>query len=251
MVMSPAKASFQRKLAAIASGETARAGSAPAMPTEGPIASEYQQLLAALQIDMNRLRQIESTEKKIEAKREMIGTYRPWVEGALASEAPAQDEIVANMLVWAIDVADWDLAFRLATHVVDNDLALPERYKRKPVTLIVEEVAEAGLAAQPGITLSEMQRFEYAFIAADMHDQVKAKLAKALGIAFKREADVFDAAADNGVAGGKSGLLAQALNHFQAALTLDKGSGVKKLIEGLERDLKKSAPSPDQPEQAG
>lgn len=240
---SPAKASFQRKLAQIASGETAREGSAAPMPTEGPVASEYQQLLAALQIDMNRLRQIESTGKKIEAKRDMIGTYRAWVEGALASETPAQDEIVANMLVWAMDVCDWDLAFRLATHVVTNDLALPERYKRKPVTLIVEEVAEAGLAPEPRISRNQMQLFAEAFGRADMHDQVKAKLAKALGLAFKREGDAFDASADNAMAGGKMGLFSEALDHFQTALALDKSCGVKKMIEGLERDLKKAAPS--------
>jgi len=212
------------------------------MPTDGPVASEYQQLLAALQIDMNRLRQIESTEKKIEAKREMIGTYRPWIEGALAAEIPAQDEIVANMLVWAMDLADWELAFNIAAHVVNNNLALPERYKRKPVTLIVEEVAEAGLAPEPRITRADMQLFSAAFGAADMHDQVKAKLAKALGMAFKREADEFDASAENAVAGGKKGLLTEALIHFQDALALDKSCGVKKLIEGLERDLKKAAP---------
>lgn len=241
-MFSPALQHRQRKLAQIAAGETARAGSAPAMPTEGPVASEYQQLLAALQIDMNRLRQIEATEKKIEAKREMIGTYRPWIEGALASDAPAQDEIVANMLVWAMDVTDWDLAFRLATHVVNNDLALPERYKRKPVTLIVEEVAEAGLAPEPRIGLLQMQHFAAAFGSDDMHDQVKAKLAKALGLAFKRKADAFDGSADNAVAGGKAGLLAQALTQFETALALDKACGVKKLIEGLQRDLKKTAP---------
>lgn len=247
-MFSPALKSRQRKLAEIASGTAMRSGGAAPMPSAGPVASEYQTLLASLQIDLNRLRQIESTEKKIEAKREMIGTYRPWVEGALASETPAQDEIVANMLVWAMDVCDWDYAFRLATHVVGGNLALPERYKRKPVTLIVEEVAEAGLAPEPRITLGEMQLFEAAFIAADMQDVVKAKLAKALGYAFKRQADAFDGAADNAVAGGKSGLLAQALNHFQAALTLDKGSGVKKIIESLERDLKKAPPSSDVPQ---
>lgn len=250
-MFSPALQHRQRKLAEIAAGNTAQGGSAAPMPTEGPVASEYQQLLAALQIDMNRLRQIESTDKKIEAKREMIGTYRPWIEGALAATVPAQDEIVANMLVWSMDVADWDLAFRLATHVVNNDLALPERYKRKPMTLIVEEVAEAGLAPSPRITRLEMRRFAEAFGNADMHDQVKAKLAKALGIAFKAEADAFDPAADNAVAGGKMGLLQEALNFFETALALDKASGVKKLIEGLTRDLKKELPSPDAPEQAG
>lgn len=242
MALSPAKASFQRKLAALASGAASREGAAAPMPTEGPVASEYQQLLAALQIDMNRLRQIQSTDKKIEAKRGMIGQYLSWLEGALAAEQPAQDEIVGNMLIWSLDIADWDLAFRISEHFLTHGLALPERYKRQPATLIAEQVAEAGLAPAPAIDLVTLQKFDALLQGRDMFDQVEAKLFKALGLAFQRVADAFDPTADNAVAGGKSALLKNARDCFQSALTLDKGAGVKKLIEALDRELKKAAP---------
>lgn len=237
---SPAKASFQRKLAAIASGEAARAGAAPAMPTEGPVASEYQQLLAALQIDMNRLRQIESKASKAAAKREMIGKFLPWIEGALASENASQDEIVGNMTVWAIDIADWPLAFRLSLHVLRNELILPERFKRKPATVIAEQVAEAGLEPTSLINLDWLQRFDELLINHDIFDQVRAKLYKAIGFAFHRDAEAFDPAADSSVAGGKSALLKNARDCFQSALTLDKSAGVKKLMDKIDSELKKA-----------
>lgn len=246
--MSPAKASLQRKLAAAASGANNPTSGGAAMPTEGPAATEYQQLLNALQIDMNRLRQIQATDKKIEAKRGMIAQYLPWIEGALAAEAPAQDEIVANMLVWSLDIADWDLAYRLAEHFLRHGLALPERYKRQPATLIAEQVAEAGLTPVPTIDLVTLQLFDELVRDLDKHDQVNAKLYKAMGLAFHRAADAFDPAADNAVAGGKSALLKNARDCFQSALTFDKGAGVKKLIEAIDRELKK-APTAEPPPQ--
>ncbi|MGV3511910.1 MAG: phage terminase small subunit [Novosphingobium sp.] len=242
MVMSPAKASFQRKLAALGAnaGGNSTSSAAP-MPTQGPVASEYQLLLATLQIDMNRLRQIQSTERKIEAKREMIGKYLPWIEGALAAEIPAQDEIVGNMVVWAIDIADWPLAERLATHVITHNLALPERFKRAPATVIAEQVAEAGLLPTPVINRIWLQRFTTLVEPHDIFDQVRAKLAKATGLALQAEAAAFDPTAETAIAGGKSALLRAARDSFATALALDKGAGVKKLIEKIESELKKAA----------
>lgn len=266
-MISPAKASFQRKLAAQASpipGPEPRRDAiwrdgfpepAPArpMPESGPVASEYQQLLAALQLDMNRLRQIQSTERKIEAKRTMIGQYLPWVEGALAADPPAQDEIAGNMLIWALDIADWDLAYRLAAHVLKHGLALPERYRRTPATLIAEEVAEAGLApraanAPAPISREWLQRFAALVEGHDIFDQVRAKLAKAIGLALHAEAEAFDPAAPSALAGGRAGLLAQARASFAQALALDRGAGVKKLIEAIDRELKKAPQPASEPE---
>lgn len=48
MRISPAQASLQRKLAAASRPDAAPAGRAVPMPTDGPVASEYQLLLAAL-----------------------------------------------------------------------------------------------------------------------------------------------------------------------------------------------------------
>lgn len=238
MSFSPALANRQRILASLASGKP-DAGGAPAMPTEGPVATEYELLLMALGQDLRRLGDIESIERKIEAKRGMITAYLPWVEGAISGAAGTQDEIVSTMLIWAIDVADWARATEFAGYVLRHGIALPERYKRKPATLIAEEFAEAGLKNPPTIGLEDLQAVSALTAAEDMHDQVRAKLLKAIGIALHTKATAFDPTAESAVAGGKAALIESALTHFRAALAKDAKVGVKKTIEALERDLKK------------
>ncbi len=250
MSYSPALAHRQRILASLASGTALGTGAAtsgaPAMPTEGAAASEYQLLLAALGVDLNQLRNIESVERKIEAKRGMIDRYRPWVEGALSAETAAQDEIVTTMLIWAIDVGDWTYALALAAHVLQHGLALPERYVRKPATLIAEEFAEAGLKNPPQIDLETLLGIVALVVEADMHDQVRAKLEKAIGLAYVARAEAFDSSAESAVAGGRPALIEAALGHFSVALGLNSACGVKKLIETLTRELKKLAPAEGQ-----
>lgn len=238
-MLSPAKASFQRKLAAMASG--AAPDGAPAMPTEGAVASEYQLMLAALGVDLRRLSEIQSIERKIEAKREMIARYIPWVQGALQSETPAQDEIVTTALIWMLDLGRWAEALSLARHVLTHGLALPERYKRNPATLVAEEVAEAGLANPPAADAATLLAVQELTAPHDMHDQVRAKLAKAIGLSFQRQADTFDPTAESSIAGGKPALIDAALEWFTRALALDGKVGVKKAIETLERERKKLA----------
>ncbi len=236
-MMSPAR---RHKHAAIAAqnAKGATAGRARPMPEDGAGASEYRLLLAALGIHLNQLRQIQSTERKIEAKREMIGDYRTWVEAAADAEAGTQDEIVSTMLVWAIDLQDWDLALKLARYVLKFGISLPERYNRTPATLIAEEIAEAEIAAPGTVPQEILGAIADLVEGEDIFDQVRAKLEKALGLSYQHRADTFDATAESGVAGGKRALFSAALGHFERAVSLDKRSGVKKLIEKIGRALK-------------
>jgi hypothetical protein len=245
MVFSPALANRQRKLAAASGKVTASRSGGKPMPDKGPVATEYQTLLIQLGQDLRRLSDIQSVERKIEAKREMIVRYEPWVQGAVEGDGGSQDEIVVTMLIWAIDTGAWPGVIKVADYVLRHGLTLPERYKRQPATLIAEEVAEAGLANPPTVDLDTLQQISSLTSGHDMHDQVRAKLAKAIGLALKARADTFDAEAESAPAGGKAALLDAALTHFNRALELDPKSGVKKLIEGLERERKKLA------EQAG
>lgn len=237
---SPARASLQRKLAAIGSGATSGPHAGP-MPETGDVASEYQLLLAALGVDLRRLSEIQSIERKVDAKREMIGRYRPWLDGALTSPHPAQDEIVATMLIWSIDIADWSLALDLARHVIEHGLQLPERYKRNPATLIAEQAAEAGLQIPPVVDYDTLIMVDALTASKDMHDQVRAKLKKAIGIALHALSEKFDPEAENAAAGGKPALIEAAITSLKDALHLDQKVGVKKLIEGLEREQRKLA----------
>ena len=241
MSFSPALAHRQRVLASLASGAAASPTGAPAMPETGPAASEYAQLLMALGEDLRRLSNIESIDRKIEAKRGMIAAYLPWVRGAMDGAVGTQDEIVSTMLIWATDIADWDLALQLAGYVLRHGIALPERYSRKPVTLIAEEFAEAGLKNPPAINLETLQAVSALTHDHDMHDQVRAKLLKAIGLALKAKAEDFDPTAESAVAGGKAALIEGAITNLRAALAKDAKVGAKKLIEGLERELKQLA----------
>jgi hypothetical protein len=244
--MSLARRHFEKTSAALAALSAAGIAATPEgvalpMPENGPGASEYQQLLIALGEDRRQLQDIQSVEAKVERKRALIGRYLPWVEGAISAESAVQDEIVARMLLWSIDVADWPLACRIAAHVLTHGLAMPEKFKRSPAAVIAEEVAEAGLKKPAQIDLATLQQVATLTAGQDMHDQVRAKLEKAQALALEAQVAAFDPEADSAMAGGKAALVAAALAHATRALALDKTSGVKKLIEQLEREQKKLA----------
>lgn len=247
MRISPAQASLQRKLAAASRPAAPSAGTAAPMPTEGPVASEYQLLLAALGIDLNTLRNTQSTERKIEAKRAMIEKYRAWVEGAADASAGAQDEIVSQIMIWAIDINDWPLALKLAEYVLLAGINLPERFTRTPATMIAEEVAQVAIDAPGTVPLEVLNTVADLVSDADIFDQVRAKLEKAFGLAFKARADGFDPTAESAVAGGKPALLAAAIGHLDRAIALDAKCGAKKIKQAMEAESKKLAATPPEP----
>jgi hypothetical protein len=234
----PFRAHMQRVEAAQAGGVTA---SSAVNTRTGQAASEYELMRAALGNDLRQLHNTQSLERKIEAKRGMIERYRDWIDGALAAAKPANDEIVTTILVWSIDIGEWALALTLARHVIAHGLPLPERYKRTPATLIAEEFAEAGIAAEATIDLATLLQVEALTEGADMPDEVRAKVKKSIGLAFKAKANAFDPTAESGVAGGKPALIAAALSHLVRAVALDGRCGVKQIIKQLEAEAKRLA----------
>lgn len=213
-------------------------GQAVAMPETGDVASEYRALYAVLQDNLRSLSDIQSIEGRNPIKREMAETFRAWVDGALAAGGDgkaAQDEIVAQMMIWAIDYRDFERALDIGQHVLKFGITLPERYLRTPACLLAEEIATAVLAEPALATLEQLMRLDRLTSDFDMPDQARAKLLKALGRAFATAADNFDPEADSAAAGGKPALLNAALDAFKRALQLNKSIGVKKDIERMER----------------
>ena len=250
MVFSPALANRQRVLAAISTSamlaeHAARAGEAPAMPEEGPVATEYQGLLAKLHDDLRTLHGIQSREKKVELKAKLISAYLPWVRGALAIEDGAvapQDEIVVTVFIWAVDIRNWVLAVELVTHINAHGLTLPERFNRKPGGLLISEMTDVAIN-EPGA----VNREELVSAAPgegpgwDMKNETHARYHRAIGEAWAREAEAFDPAAESAPAGGKAMMIDAALASLREAIRLHANVGVKKLVEQLERDAKKLA----------
>jgi len=235
------------KLARIAVERAGREGLAPERPDNGPEASEYELLLAALGEDLKRLSEIQSTEKKIEAKRAMVEQYHPHISATLAAAQETgkavQDEILSTLMLWHIDIGEYEAALDMAEHVLRHGLRMPERFKRAAATVVTEEIAQAALAHDDAEKLFErdiLLRLEEMTADQDMPDQVTAKLYKALGLLMKKTADVYDAGSDDFMAGAGVSARRAAHEYLKRALKLDKNIGVKKEIERLEAALRKS-----------
>ena len=252
---SPALRSKQAKLARLAVEHGAHGPHAPERDMEGPEASEYQMLLAALGEDMRQLHDIQSTEAKIEAKRKMVDRYLPHVEGSLEAAAETgkavQDEVLTTMMLWLFDIGEFDRGLDIAEHVLRYGLELPERFRRTPGCLVAEEVAVAALDAQTqgeDFDLHVLQRAAALTADRDMPDEARAKLHKAIGKELIRAAEA--AAAQEGesaIAGAEYHARKLALEHYRRALALNKRIGVKKEFIALSNWVEKNRP-PEQPE---
>lgn len=243
---SPARRHRERTLAALSASALGLVTGALAAHA-GASASEYELMLARLGLDLRRLHDIQSIEAKIELKRELLPAYADWVAGVLAGmeaeDRGVQDEILTTIMIWRIDTGDFEGALPLGAAVLRYGIALPERYKRTPATLIVEEIADAALQQ-----LGQGETFDAALLAnvsaltddADMHDQVRAKLYKAMGLVTAHAADATDGDSD-GPAGGKRAAIDAAIRLLDRARTLNSGCGVKKELDRLKREAAKLA----------
>ena len=235
---SPAQLHRQRMLARQVADHV-DAGQAGPRPQAGAAASAYRMLLAKLGADQTRLRDIQSVEGKIELKAQLIDEFDAHVDATLAASAQSgkavQDEIVATMMLWRLDIGDFARGLDIAEHVLRFRLDMPPNIRRTPATLIAEEVAEAALKAdriaQP-FDLHAVDRAMSLTQGDDMPDQVRAKLFKARGRLLLREASSAKDSA-SAPAGALQSAQREALAAFQRAFALDDGSGVKKDMERL------------------
>jgi tetratricopeptide (TPR) repeat protein len=194
---------------------------APHQPAANPNANAYELMLAKLHSDQRRLRQLQSIERRNDIKRQLLPEYDAWVDGALAADNGGQDDVVTTIMIWRIDTGDYDGALKIAAHVLRHGLTLPENYKRTPATLIAEEIAMAALSPGGAVPLATLSAVFDLTETADMPDEVRAKLLKAIGLA--QEAD---------------GLLPEALASLTRAITLHDKVGVKRDMERIQRALK-------------
>lgn len=234
-------------------------------PEESPYTSAIVvaagQIAMRLQHDLRRLKEIKSIELKIGAKRQMLPEYAAWIDGQLTAGREAgrvaptgtvADEVLPTAMVWSIDIGDWPLALELARHVLRFGVSLPTRYERDAATLVLEEVAEAALKAQnrgdsfPLDVLSEVQELT---AGIDMHDQPRAKLAKAIGTELARHASTLEPDSPAFVAAASL-----ALGTLQRAQGLNERIGVKTEMKRLEKALAAiqpaQSPEPDPDEVA-
>lgn len=229
-------------------GGTATAGlSAVAPPSLDRAASTAAaQIAMRLTHDLRRLKQIQSITLKIAAKREMLPEYAAWVEGLLSGAAKAgagaSGDVLPTIMVWKIDVGDFAGAMPLIEHVLRHDVPMPQRYERTAPTLIVEEVSDAAIKAQAAgepFDLAVLEQIEALVDGVDMHDQVRAKLMKAIGSELDRtsrhplNADAYTLA-----------VLQRSRAALLEAQALHDRVGVKSILRGIEKRIAAAQPQP-------
>ncbi|EGF93115.1 terminase, endonuclease subunit [Asticcacaulis biprosthecium C19] len=222
-------------------GETA-----PDRNLDGPAASAYDLLRAQLGEHMARLKDIKSIERKIEAKKTMLADYDDHVVAVLATaeetSRASQDEVFVELMIWRLDVGDFDLGLQMAEHVLKYGLTLPERYNRTPATLIGDLVADAAIAAKAldlDFDIDVLNRAVALTEGHDVNDIVRAKLQKGLGQQYLRRAQNTEPTAD-GPAGAKRAAAEAGVEHFTRAIQLHDKVGVKQDLDTLKRIVAKS-----------
>ncbi|MDR3300889.1 MAG: hypothetical protein LBU43_13085 [Candidatus Accumulibacter sp.] len=208
---------------------TARAVNEAAAARLTPLenAKPYALMLAKLDADKRRLHLVQSVEKKIALKREMLPEYADWIDGVLEAGSGVQDDVLMHVLVWRIDAEDYPGALALAEYALKHDLKLPGQYHRTLGCLLAEEFADQALKAMVAkreANLDALAQISDMTLGCDMPDEVRAKLNKAIGLAYEGE--------------DKPAL---ALACLEKALTLHVQAGVKKDIERVKRTLKNEA----------
>lgn len=218
-------------------------GAAPEPPSKDtPEGQEYATLRVLLHDNLRQLSDVQSVEARNPLKAEFAKAFAPWIEGVLEAgkeSAGAQDEILIQNMIWAIDYRDFEYALLLGAHALTHNLVLPERFNRTVACFLLEEIATISLDDQDAVTHEQLLQVAALTLERDMPDPAKAKLHKAVGRSFDRKAQAFDPAADSAPAGGKSAYLEAAMSEMQIALKLDRNVGVKKDLERLGRELHK------------
>jgi len=233
--LSPALRHQARVLAAQTSANTEPGG-----PTTG---SHYELQLYQLAEDRRRLKAIQSIKSKIALKAKLLPNYQAWIDGVLAAGKGGQDDVLTTLLVWHIDVGDYERAVTIARYAVGHKMTLPDQYDRDIPTMLLDECAGAYLNGPLGQDAAQAVQILTAIADltkdSDTPDQARAKLHKALGLAQLALANAGD---DKGDFAPALATYAQAaLTNLKRAIELFDGVGVKKDIERLERRLGKAA----------
>ncbi len=218
---SPARRHFERVSAALAAADAGEA------PMQG---EAYELMQAALFEDYRLLKSTQSMERKAEIKREILPKYAEYVSGVLEAGQGAQDDVLMRVMLWRIDAGDLAGAIAIAKYATKHGLTPPDQFERGTPAIIAEEVADQALKQleEEGVDttalLVHLVDVEALTRDADMHDQIRAKLHKALGYACRA-----------------TGQLDDAQHHLERALALNDRIGVKKDLERLERERKQNA----------
>lgn len=211
------------------------------------LSPDVAKVVLQLEADIRRLKEIKATDRKVEAKIQMMPAYRAWCDGVLAAgkvDPSPLDQVFTTIMAWTIDIGDYMTALPMLEHAMLHKLDMPAGFSRDPITFAIDQICEDAIRVYDagGEAVSTFEAGVLPMLQdlvrdhdVDLHDEVEAKLHKAIGRAIMAGADPEN----------EPDLLQRrksALIEYQAALAKDERVGVKGDIAKLHRELKKAEP---------
>lgn len=206
----------------------------PAVMMDGM--TQYELMLAKLHQDSLRLKQVQSLQHKALVKAELIGEYKPYIDGVLAEGRGAQDDVLMTIMVWRLDAGSYTEALDIAEYALGHGLKMSDKFTRTTGCAVAEVIADAALTAfkaGESFPIDVLTRAAVLTESHDMPDEVRAKLKLALGKATLRGLDVANP--------GSPGQIQAGIELLQKAIGLSNHCGGKKDLEAAGRLLKKLA----------
>jgi hypothetical protein len=221
--MSLARKHFQRVRAQREAADTPATQTAPAAATsEMPMADR---MLALLRGHKAALKNIQSRQRKAEAKREYLPDYDAYIDGVLAADNGGQDTVLVTVMLWRIDAGQYEAATEIAAYAIRHGLAMPEGFRRNLPSTVVEDLADAaGTDPENAELCGALDSILDLVTDIDMPDEVRAKGCKGLG-AMIRETDP-----------------ERTIDLWDAALELDPKCGIKTERDRLRKKIATDAP---------
>lgn len=69
----------------------------------------HEEVLYRLRLAQARLKGVQARSAKAAIKKELLPDFSGWIEGTLEADGGQQDEVIATLMVWAIDCGDLPL----------------------------------------------------------------------------------------------------------------------------------------------
>ncbi|HBC8453478.1 TPA: terminase, partial [Escherichia coli] len=105
----------------------------------------HEQVLHRLRLAQQRIKGVQAKAAKAALKREMLPGFAGWIDGTLEADGGQQDEVIATLMVWAVDCGDLALALRIGDYVVRHNLTMPDNFGRTAATVLTEEICNPVL----------------------------------------------------------------------------------------------------------
>lgn len=192
-------------------------------------ANQYELMLMQLAEHKRSLKAAQSVDRKKAMKQTIVADYDAYIDGVIESDKGQQDDVLMTLLVWHIDAGNYDRALDIAEYAIRHDLQTPDQYERTTGCLIVEEIADAALAAandEEQFNFDALLRTNELTAELDMFDQVRAKFFRAVAEGYER-----------------SGNDAEAIDFYERALKLHDRVGCKQALTALKKKVEKDSES--------